>query len=81
MKTLLLIGALMVPPGRREEWLAEWVGELWHVPSPMRIRFCAGAVVDAFWLWFHEPHAAWMGSPWLLLAGLAFTQTAKTNKT
>jgi hypothetical protein len=50
---ILRAAALIVPGDRREEWLAEWRAELWHVErsAPGRaIAFCLGAVADAYWL-------------------------------
>jgi hypothetical protein len=50
---ILRATALLVPCDRREEWVAEWRAELWHVQrsSPGRATaFCLGAVADAYWL-------------------------------
>src|ERR1700761_7184360 len=59
---LLRCASWMVPGRQREEWLAEWRAELWHVwqryddpsssqmPDKDVIAFCVGAFSDAFWL-------------------------------
>ena len=47
---------LLVPSSHRDEWKAEWLGELaahsegkgWLTALPLRLR-CLGAVADAFW--------------------------------
>ncbi len=46
----LRAAALLVPGGRRAEWLEEWRSELWYVPRKAATRFCLGAFQDALWL-------------------------------
>lgn len=63
MRGLLRLASLLVPAGRREDWLAEWRAELEHArlsgerrgeaPQLTRLRLAAralGAVPDALWL-------------------------------
>ncbi|HTM30717.1 MAG TPA: ABC transporter permease [Vicinamibacterales bacterium] len=53
---IVIAASLLVPPGQRAEWRAEWEAELAHyarVRSARRIstvRRSAGAVIDALWL-------------------------------
>jgi len=60
---ILRLAARLVPSQKREEWLAEWKSELWHVwqmchqgahPSPHdeheATTFCLGAFKDALWI-------------------------------
>ena len=60
-KGMLTAAGWLVPSKVREEWLAEWNAELWHVwqqatgvaPSCTRAQamtFCLGAFKDAYWL-------------------------------
>jgi len=60
---ILSVAAWLVPKQKREEWLAEWRSELWHVwqlchqeLNPSRrnegeaTTFCLGAFKDALWI-------------------------------
>lgn len=60
---LVRSAALLVPAGRRADWTAEWLAELWHVghvsdaESPLSatpVAFAAGAVNDALQLRAHR---------------------------
>ncbi len=60
-RAILRAAALLVPGGQREEWLAEWRAELWHVSrvsaggSHAATAFCLGAFSDALWLRWNGP--------------------------
>ena len=52
----LKVAALLVPSGRRREWLMEWEAELWQLrnskESPVRpVAFLTGALGHGFWEW------------------------------
>lgn len=68
--------AEIVPPVKRDDWLAEWRAELWHVKehSPASVRaFCRGAIQDALWLRWNTPRVGWVpASPLRCIAALAF---------
>jgi hypothetical protein len=62
-KVILNVASLLVPGQKRQEWLAEWRSELWHVWQACNQRepetphgkgeataFCLGAFKDAMWL-------------------------------
>jgi hypothetical protein len=53
-RAILRIASVMVPETLREDWLAEWSSELWHIRREPHGRnvaaFCLGAFHDAFWL-------------------------------
>lgn len=56
--SILRAAALLVPALQREEWLAEWRAELWHVRSAditpqsneRSFIFCLGAFKDGYWI-------------------------------
>jgi hypothetical protein len=51
--SILRLASLLAPAAMREEWLAEWRGELAHIQrfNPGRaLAFSSGAFRDAFWL-------------------------------
>jgi hypothetical protein len=76
-QVILWIAALLVPRGRRVEWLAEWRSELWYVlqeynrPGHRSCRnrkglfFCLGAFRDAMWLRHNNCSPHFCQSPWL----------------
>jgi hypothetical protein len=76
---LIRVASWLVPRLAREEWLAEWRGELHHVSRVDRARawtFCFGAFRDALWIRRNDERArpALLDSPLqtlALLAGLA----------
>ncbi len=76
-RAMLGTAALLVPRLEREEWLAEWLGEVWtleHAGGPCGVtRFCLGAFRDAAWMWTHRtsPRRAFLRSPVRCLALLA----------
>ncbi len=82
---ILRCASWLAPAEEREEWLAEWGGELAfvrHTCSRTRaLAFCLGAIPDALWLRRnHPPAAGWfhIESParcLLLLASLAAAGT------
>jgi hypothetical protein len=59
---VVLAAGVMVPAAQREEWLAEWTGELWEVQRTgstrlEALRFSLGAGSDAFYIgWNHWAH-------------------------
>jgi hypothetical protein len=57
-RALLVAASRLVPAARREEWLAEWLTELWYArdESPAHAGgFCAGAFRDALWIRRNAP--------------------------
>ena len=69
---IVRVAALLVPSPGRDEWLAEWKAELWHVwhardcGSRERFRgsrevtnFCLGAFHDALWLAWNNPYSTY----------------------
>ncbi|MGA7522683.1 MAG: hypothetical protein WBW84_09375 [Acidobacteriaceae bacterium] len=65
-RLLIRCAALVVPVGRRADWTAEWLGELWHVghmsdtessASATPVAFATGALNDAVQLRAHSLRA------------------------
>ena len=59
---LIRCAGLLVPGGEREEWLAEWRAEVWHVwhlqdRKDQVTDLCLGAFQDAFWLRWYAPRS------------------------
>ncbi|HWF09324.1 MAG TPA: hypothetical protein VG297_12730 [Bryobacteraceae bacterium] len=57
-RALLFAASRVVPAAWREEWLAEWLTELWYArdENPARAGgFCRGAVDDALWIRRNTP--------------------------
>ncbi len=67
-RLLLLAASVLVPRGLRADWRMEWDGEIWWwittqpeaahtVRERLALAFhCAGAISDAFCLWFQDEH-------------------------
>jgi hypothetical protein len=68
--TILQCASWLLPSRQREEWTAEWRGELWYVcqrcqgqPSSRSVGdedpvvFCLGAFQDAFWIRRNSPRS------------------------
>jgi len=83
---ILRVAALFVPHREREEWLAEWRAELWHVWRSCNHQaevtaFCFGAFQDALWLRGNNKHSVPRrlfrpGSPWRCGLSLAIWAVA-----
>jgi hypothetical protein len=59
-RAILFAASRVVPAGQREEWLAEWLTELWYArdENPGHATdFCRGALCDARWLRRNAPLA------------------------
>ena len=72
---ILKIASWVAPAGQREEWLAEWIGELSFVREHCAkgsTMFCLGAFRDAWWLRHNDPEPRpvefWTRRPPVLLS-------------
>jgi len=79
---ILRIASWLAPAEQREEWLAEWIGELTFVGehcAGASTMFCLGAFRDALWLRRNDRERRWRGvfdSPVTCLAFMAIATIA-----
>ncbi len=79
---ILRLAACLVPPDLRDEWLAEWRGELAHTRWGRwkLLSACRGSFQDAYWLRRNTPSSPLLDSPaaclLLLAAGVAIARAA-----
>jgi len=77
-RAILFCAALLVPRLGRQEWMAEWTGELWHLIHSRNavkhssayvrgsiFRFCLGSFPDAIWLRLNRFDSARKERLWL----------------
>jgi hypothetical protein len=72
---LLGCASFLIPQSMRQEWMCEWLGELWHVRKSVPSicipwLFCIGSVSDAWFIMRHSTARCernWLQSPWSCL--------------